>query len=387
MRTVKILTLSIGLLLSCVDPYNPPQGEQENSYLVVDGYVDLGQGSSTIVLSRTINLGEPNEIIPQTGAQVSIRFEDGASYNLLEIEAGKYYTDGLSVSENDRCRLFIRSNGINYESDVVSAKATPEIDSVTYSADETGVQIQVTTHDPGNNTWYYQWQYEETARYHAEFRSAYYWTGPGDFDISLRTAENDIYRCWKTIPSTTILVGTSANLSEDVIYKFPLTFLSATSWKHEYRYSILVKQFAIDKELYNYLVQLKKNTEQLGTLFDPQPSEVRGNIKCIDDSSIPVLGYFSMRSVREKRIYIARSELPPYNEIIDGYEHCFFNAFDTLMIGDPEIDVMQFRTSLLVNGILSPFGSIVGYTTQAPSCIDCRIVRDGTTQKPEWWEE
>lgn len=382
---LKILTLSLVVLLSCVDPYNPPIGEQEGSALVVDGYVDITRGSATIILSRTVNLDEPNEIVPQPGAQVSIQFESGATVNLYETEGGRYFVDGLTITGNDRCKLLIRSNGLDYESAIVAAKETPDMDSVAYDADETGVQIHVTTHDPSNNTWYYQWQYEETARYNSQFRSNYYWKGPGDYDISLRTAENDLYTCWKTIPSTEILIATSSNLSEDVIYKFPVVFLPADSWKHEYRYSILVRQFAIDKEQYNYLVQLKKNTEQLGSLFDPQPSEIRGNIRCLDDPSIPVLGYFSARYIRERRIYINESELPDYDQIDDGYGGCFYNEFDSLLFSEVTPD--QFRTNLLVDAILSPFGSPMGYTTHRTPCIDCRVVRDGTTQKPEWWEE
>jgi hypothetical protein len=45
------------------------------------------------------------------------------------------------------------------------------------------------------------------------------------------------------------------------------------------RYSTLVRQFAISPNTYNYWQNLK-NTEQLGTLFDAQPSQLVGNAHC-----------------------------------------------------------------------------------------------------------
>ncbi len=381
---IKLLITGFICFASCIDPYNPPQVELANSYLVVDGYVDLEAGRSTITLSRTKNLSESNAVVGQTNAQVSIQVEGGATYQLWEGEAGVYSAEGLVLSETDKCKLIINSNGNQYESAVVAMKATPAIDSVTYFADDNGVRIDVTTHDPSNSTWYYQWQYEETGKYKSKFRSNYYYRGPGDYPY--RTGENDIYLCWKSQPSTSIQVATSSSLKQDVIYKYPLTLVPPTSWMLEYRYSILVKQFALDEETYNYWIQLKKNTESLGTLFDPQPSQISGNIRCTTDPGEPVLGYFSVRSIREKRIFIDVSELPRYRNIESGYEHCLFSGIDTLLFEEEgEFDSPDV---LLIDAVTAPAGTqIIGYTTSSASCIDCRIVRQGTLKEPEWWEE
>lgn len=382
-RFIKLLSIIIVLATSCIEPYNPPEVEQAERYLVVDGYVDKISGNASIVLSRTKNLSESNAILPQINAQVRIEVESGQTYFLNDLGTGDYVAEGIFLSASDRCKLVIRSDGKEYESELVGAKDTPEIDSITYVADETGVRVDVTTHDPTNSTGYYQWKFEETVKYRSAFYSGYIYV---DGEYEMRTAANDIYYCWKTEPSTTILVSSSAGLSEDVIYKRTLTFLPSTSWKIENRYSILVKQFAIDEETYNYWIQLMKNTETVGSLFDPQPSQITGNLRCISNPLEPIIGYFSVRSIKEKRLYIDASELPKYTNIINGYESCSPYEMDSLLFADYP-DGPPFG-SLLVSAVNATGGpGIIGYTTHSSSCIDCRLVRNGSVDEPDWWEE
>src|SRR5690606_35363898 len=87
----------------------------------------------------------------------------------------------------------------------------------------------------------------------------------------------DVSVCWKYANSSTILLGSSAKLQSAVISEKPLTTIPAGHEKLAKRYSILVKQYAIDKKAYEFYSLMKKNTESLGSIFDPQPSEIRGN--------------------------------------------------------------------------------------------------------------
>ncbi|MEJ7664694.1 MAG: DUF4249 family protein [Hymenobacter sp.] len=50
------------------------------------------------------------------------------------------------------------------------------------------------------------------------------------------------------------------------------------SSKLYYLYSILVRQYALTPEEFAYWDKLRKNTENLGTLFDPLPSQLSGNV-------------------------------------------------------------------------------------------------------------
>ncbi len=50
--------------------------------------------------------------------------------------------------------------------------------------------------------------------------------------------------------------------------------------------------------------------ENAGTLFDPTPTAIPGNIYCIDNPEEPVLGYFEASGVSTRRVFINRDLMP-----------------------------------------------------------------------------
>jgi hypothetical protein len=160
---------------------------------------------------------------------------------------------------------------------------------------------------------------------------------------------------------------------------FPLTKIPSPSVKIKKKYSILVKQYAQTKEAYEYAETLKKNTENIGTLFDPLPTQLSGNIKCLTAPEEPVIGFITVSSVQEKRIFISRSQLPNNWRSTDEYAYC---KVDTVLNKDI---ARSFSNGLLVPiaGYISPMGTLLGYTASSADCVDCRV--RGTNVKPAFW--
>jgi hypothetical protein len=122
---------------------------------------------------------------------------------------------------------------------------------------------------------------------------------------------------------------------------------------------------------------MKKNTEQIGTLFDPQPSELSGNIHCLTDPNEIVIGYVEITQEQAKRIFI-------YNNQVNGWN---YQAGCLQIIVDNNLDSIakygrdRFPT---VPFALSPLGSILQfYAANNETCVDCTI--RGTNQKPAFW--
>src|SRR5690606_11887431 len=109
--------------------------------------------------------------------------------------------------------------------------------------------------------------------------------------------------------SANILIASSAKLQSDRIAEAPLLQIPTGSEKLGWRYSILVRQYALDKNAYEFYDLMKKNTESIGTIFDPQPSEIRGNFTCITNPEEPVIGHVTASTVTEKRIFINSTEV------------------------------------------------------------------------------
>jgi hypothetical protein len=93
-------------------------------------------------------------------------------------------------------------------------------------------------------------------------------------------------------------------------------------------YSILVHQYALTGDAFTFWENLKNNTENLGSIFDAQPSEISGNIHNVNNPAQPAVGYVSVCTVQSKRIFIHNQQLPrwqttyPYNCQADSVLYC-----------------------------------------------------------------
>ncbi|AHM61504.1 hypothetical protein D770_16250 [Flammeovirgaceae bacterium 311] len=290
----------------CVRPYEPPILAEGDNYLVVEGYL-AGGSPTTILLSRTSSLSSTEAILPETDAGVTIESQGGATYNLQETAPGAYTSQHLDLDPLDHYRLSVKTKaGKNYLSEFVPFKSTPSIDNISWVQKENfDVDVMLSTQDPENSTRYYQWEFDETWLWLAPHSPIY------DYANGKLFAKKDLtdVKCWAHKKDNETVLGSSVKYSSDIISNQLITTIPRNSWKISFRYSILVKQRALTKEAYEYHQQIKKNAEGLGSLFDPQPVELAGNIFSVDDPNEPVIGFFSAGTVQEKRIFIDNTDL------------------------------------------------------------------------------
>jgi len=374
-------SLFAALLLAlpgCVDKYQPSVIASPQRYFVVDGLVNL-RGVTTVKLSYTRSL-TTTTVPVEAKATVRIQDDAGASYPLTEQAAGTYTSAALTLDAARRYQLRVRTAaGREYASDLVQAKLTPPIDRVHWAVERNGVQLYVDTHDATNNTRYYRWNYSETWRFstpnYAEFEFV---------NGAMRRRTDNIQDCWRTEASTGISLSNTARLSQDVVSKFPLVLWPGNSDRFRIKYSILVQQYAQTAEEAAYWEKLRKNTESLGTLFDPLPTQLTGNVHCLTDASELVVGYVGASSMTEKRLFIDRSEFPATATFLTGYENqC--EVPDTIPSKrNPVSFAVGFtREYMPLHEVFNPFGILSGYTRSLTLCADCRL--RGTNVKPSFW--
>lgn len=126
--------------------------------------------------------------------------------------------------------------------------------------------------------------------------------------------------------------------------------------------------------------RLKKNTEQLGSIFDAQPSEISGNLHCISNPDEQVIGFVGCTTETEKRIFIDRStQLPQSQVIFSGYEDCIIDT----VANDPIKLASVFQGgSYIPVGCAPPF--CAGFLYSTSDCVDCRL-KGGSVIKPPYW--
>ncbi len=355
----------------CKEVYIPLAITANNNFLVVDGFINYGPDSTIINLSRTRSLADTLPTIPELSAQLTVEGQGAGIFPLNEIGNGQYGIDQLNLSTSQLYRLrIVTSNGQQYVSDYVPVKPTPAIDSITWIHPNDGVHIYVSTHDPTNNTRYYRWEYTETWEYHSRYDSYLQYINQ---QVIPRDPNKHLLVCWDTQKSTNIFSASSANLGQDIIYETPLLFIPQASDKISVEYSISVKQFALTKEGFEYWQNLKKSTEQVGGLFDAQPSQITGNIHSATNPSEPVLGYISASSADSKRIFISNLDVEPWYQL----SGCVLRTVSS----DSTDYYFGGQGYIPVDFLLPP---AKGFWGALGGCADC-TKRGGTLDKPSFW--
>ncbi|MFT4031812.1 MAG: DUF4249 domain-containing protein [Siphonobacter sp.] len=361
--------------LGCIDPFNPSDTSTSSTYLVVNGFLNTSD-TTTIVLSRTQSLSSTESPESVTGATVQVIGSLGTTYTLTEQSSGTYVLLPMTFSSDEAFKLAIATpDGKQYESDEVAIKNSPDIDSISFLPDKDNgiMRFTVTTHDPNNSTWFYRWKTEETFQYNAAYYSSLV-VQNNEF-VSRTTS---LYTCWRTDLSGTILINTSAKYTKDQIENNVVTTIDNSSPKLLIKYSLLVKQYALTQDAYEYWDQLAKTTETTGGLFDPLPSTVTGNIHCTTDSDELVFGYFSAGAVATLRRTFVPSD---FNGWYPGSYLTCATTPDTLERDDAlgVTDAYQ-----LIIGSSDEEPSPLYYYVVPPSCADCRTY-GGSITKPSWF--
>jgi len=374
-----------------VEPFVPEFSHGDTDILVVDGFINATSSSANVALSRTRSLTDTLPTQSETGAHIQIETSLGDTFALSEVADGSYTVDGISIDKTGTYALRIMTaDGGEYVSHPVMINSTPPIDSLSYGLSGTGeeLSILVNTHDGPEDSGYFAWSFSETYQYNSRFGSAYKWV---DNTPVLRGLEDRIDQCWKTDISTKISIGSSTSLAENAIRQHELTLIPKGSPKTSVRYSILLKQRAISSEEYSYLKQLKNATETLGTLFDPTPGVVTGNIRDVKQPLSTVLGFFSAGEVIEQRYFIDFFDLPEELQVPADWGFCQLNKtcdnrlprftnFDPPCTIQEDIDL----SSVLISAILDDFGTPIQFIFTTVECGDCRTY-GGTTQPPDFW--
>ncbi|HEV2480743.1 MAG TPA: DUF4249 domain-containing protein [Puia sp.] len=373
-----IAGLIVSLLTRCRRSYDPPAISAANNYLVVDGFINTGANAvTTFKLNTSVSLNDTTTTgKPVFDATVNIVASNGQTWPLVDTgNNGSYSSAPLNLDITQQYSLSISTqNGQRYSSDPVPCKQTPAIDSVWWRQPG-NLDIDVTTHDPTGNTRYYRYDYVETWQHDAQLQSV--WVLKGD-SIQFGDSTNQKYECWITASSTGVLLATSAGLTQDLISGYTVNTIPAGDPRPVNGYSILVHQYALTEGAYNYWQLIQKTTDNVGTLFDVQPTQLIGNIHCTTNPAQPVIGYISACSVRQQRIFIlAYRDLQNWQNNQPGY----ICGIDSIPQNTPNPLIWNYPDTLWAPWYFVSNGPLV---IASRVCLDCTF-EGGTNIKPSFW--
>jgi hypothetical protein len=371
---------------SCIEPIVPSLNEKDSeSVLVVDGRVTDEAGPFRIRLTKSIKVNVLYYLDPVLDADVRIFDDKGNFFQLHAVNYGWYESDDKNlkgIPGNSYTLSIVTADGMQYESTSVLMSEVPDIDSLYFKevtrtridnnqpVEETWMNILLDTHDPDGKTKFWYYEFSETWEVKMITDVMVEHSPPGT--PSLKTKEtviigDDKSVCWVTKPSSSILLANTLSSPVDELKGFTVRSLEPSEDRLHIRYSILVKQSAISRELYDFWKQLKDVNEDSGGLYEKLPSQIAGNISCCGGTT-RALGYFSAMSVKTKRIFIDKSV--HHMKTKSAYDGCSYYDY----VPNPYVPKSLF-------GTITDTGTEVYCSSDY--CADCRSY--GTNVKPDFW--
>jgi hypothetical protein len=365
------------MVTACIDEFWPDLSDYE-SLMVVDGTLTNEPGPYYVKLSMTSDVNNP-AYIPYTACAVTIQDDAGNTESLTETEPGTYVTsaDGIRGITGRQYRIRISTPaGKTYSSPYQKLLAPVGIDSVYTEVeyhetadlyhDLAGLQFYVDTYRAESDSNYYLWQLEETFQFYSDFYIDYLFMGYFE-QFSNR---DSVHTCWTTQNVYEFFTASTLNLTDPILVKFPLHYVDTETRRLQVKYSLLVHQFTIDADAYTFYDQIRNLMVDEGSLYTKQPYQITGNVSNQDDPKEPVLGYFLVGGVDEKRIFVKRPiEVPFYFPV------CTLITDMRSLFGMPKYEWPIYVTDNAAGER--------GYASDA--CFDCTL-NNGILEEPDFWE-
>ncbi len=335
-------------LYSCIDEIGLNVDTEQRS-VVVNGFVTDSLGDYRVQLSESsvIGIGNDNILTPINNATVQIMDTDGGSrsYTASVDEEGVYILSDFEAVEGKAYFIdIILADGRHYRSQPQTLRGNSTIESVAFDVEESTfrnnagelvtenrITAKISSDITGTDVPpYLRWRVEGEYQIQEAYPMA---LNPKKCYVKVNLDINDIR----------ILDATEVN--GDVLFEQEI---AETEYDFRFgeQFCFHIYQFSISQEEYEYWRTVRELIDIDGSLFDPPPGTVIGNLYNVDDRNDVPVGYFSVASVFLQRAFINTNEL--------------------------EVSVRDKCSGFRFN---VPFG-----------CMNCLDITNSTTVRPSYWE-
>ncbi|PHQ29703.1 DUF4249 domain-containing protein [Leeuwenhoekiella nanhaiensis] len=398
LKNLKYLLCAFVLFsLGCIEEI-PLEADTSQGILVVEALISNKLIRQKVKLTRSFTL---EQSIPEfeENANVKVVGDDGSSFIFSEVSEGNYLSNSpFAAQPGVKYMLDITTqDGQNYRSEEEQIIGTSEIDNVdakrTQNRDgETGVLITVDGQSSAENG-FYLYQYTETYKiispnqvnedltYTKIDNSTYV------FELVPKQKEEKI--CYNTNIGNSILVASTEGLQDKRVRDFELRFLSQENPNIAHRYSINVSQYVVSNATFRFYSTLKELSQSSNVFVQNQPGFLEGNLYEVGNRDNKVIGFFSVVSLAEKRIFFDYEDFFPSEEDEKIKGSFAGNCDPTRPLSDElgrllERGSVKFLEDMIIPEPDHPEGGGV-YRVVPTRCMDCTV--HGTNIKPDFWIE
>lgn len=303
---ILLLWGSLFTVTSCIDEINLPIRNEERK-LVVEGLITNEKPPYSVRLTYTGTF-KAGRVAPASlavsGARVSIA-DDGGNLVILKPvlpEPGVYRTsDTTFIGQVGRSYTLtiVMPEGKTFKSKAELLQPVPVIEKLTAAFKEvtdyskpSGYQVFADTKDP------------------AGFRNYYRWTAYGySRRVSAGRPRGGIlccYNCWVPTYNNTINIFTDDQINGNWIKEKEVFF---APYYAQGQLFVEVSQYSLSQPAYQFWKLYQEQQTRAGSIFDPLPAPIAGNIANVENESDLALGYFAASAVARKRMLISADTL------------------------------------------------------------------------------
>ncbi len=306
MKQLRLLVLLV-LFSHCEEPIDLKFKNEPKDYLVIEGIITSQPKAHQITISRATPFTN-NEVTPFKKESVNdIRITDdlGNIYPLFEVDQGVYVTESNFAALTGRSYQLklTTANNKSYESkpqtilpvgSIGDAKFEYDVEQIFNSEAEQFV-------DKGVLKVFADYDLPQNGNF-----AAVDWEGTFILKTELGTPK-DCYVADKNNGIAPIITNNGlTNNSFTNQELFTITY----DFRFRYRYSLNILMYSIDETAAKFLSEVEQQLNSTGSIFDPAPRQISGNISNTRDENEVVLGFFGAFNVTEKRILISRNNIP-----------------------------------------------------------------------------
>lgn len=307
MRYIILFSL---LLVSCVDKILI-EGPSVEPKLVVDAWFTNDANFNSVRVSKSAPFSNNYPFVafnePVSGATVTVYSQDKSrTISFSETNIGVYKTEETAeIGESYFLEVQVYGSQL-YRSSIQRVEQPVSIESLAFTLDK--VDDIVNTGSGG---------YMKIPRYYfnvsanindpEEAQNFYLWKSVGVFEyltIPPGDAPCNFCKCWTSLSP---LVGNVNVLSDQYINGGSFSVkVGSILYDRNTNFLTRLHQFSITGSAFQYWNAISNQQRNSGTIFDPAPGNITGNIKNVDQENDEALGYFTTASVSYNKLLIDR---------------------------------------------------------------------------------
>lgn len=314
----RILVIVLLYLTGCIDPLDADLSTQRE-HLVVEGIFTNEAKLNYVRLSYSQPHTSPYNKFEEK-AVVTVLGNAGESYRFRYDKAGYYFAEQGEAARGTighTYALQIEVDGKRYMSKPIQLLAPIPIDSIHFEVDTKtyafrgdkeaklylGYNVLLNYRDPIMEKNFLRWSFATTYEV---------WTQPWDYIDSmtgLPAPKDCCMQCFleekldqfKVIDDR--LTDGKQVLNQNVLF---IPFEKYLGVKNK----LTVYQHTITSDAYNFFRILEQQKGTTGTVFDPPPAEVKGNMHNVNNAEEQVIGFFDVSGVSVRQITINKEDIP-----------------------------------------------------------------------------